>query len=184
MGPDTIASLSLVGFFAAEMLRRGASARSLAQRPTDRGTTLLIVVAQAVAILALVAHVLGGPPVSPVLQWVGALAAWGGIALRVWAMRVLGQFYTRTLLTVPDQPVIQHGPYRWVRHPGYAGALLTWCGAVTVAGRGAAVLLVAALLIGAYWTRIVAEERMLVGALGEAYRTYQARTRRLVPFLV
>jgi protein-S-isoprenylcysteine O-methyltransferase len=50
------------------------------------------------------------------------------IALRSWAAITLGRYYTRTLRTVPDQPVIRSGPYRFVRHPGYLGTQLLWVG--------------------------------------------------------
>lgn len=42
-----------------------------------------------------------------------------GLALRVWSMRTLGAFYTRTLRTAQNQHVVDTGPYRMIRHPGY-----------------------------------------------------------------
>jgi hypothetical protein len=44
-------------------------------------------------------------------------------------MIVLGRFYTRTLVTVSNQELVNRGAYRLVRHPGYRGSLLTWTGA-------------------------------------------------------
>jgi protein-S-isoprenylcysteine O-methyltransferase len=44
-------------------------------------------------------------------------------------------------------------------------------------------LVVGALLVGAYTWRIHTEEAMLLGAFGDQYRQYQRRTRRLIPFV-
>ena len=46
-----------------------------------------------------------------------------------------------------------------------------------------AAVLVAALMLAAYGWRIRSEERMLVDHFGDAYRDYQTRSRRLVPFI-
>ena len=60
--------------------------------------------------------------------WIGVGMMTGGLALRIAAARALGSHYTRTLRTVSDQPVVLSGPYRYVRHPGYAGVLAMWLG--------------------------------------------------------
>jgi protein-S-isoprenylcysteine O-methyltransferase Ste14 len=47
---------------------------------------------------------------------------WTGIGLRLWAFRTLGRYFTFTVMTSADQSVVSNGPYRIIRHPGYAGA--------------------------------------------------------------
>jgi protein-S-isoprenylcysteine O-methyltransferase len=105
------------------------------------------------------------------------------MAQRFWATRVLGRFYTRTLRIAGDQPVIDHGPYKVLRHPGYSGVLLMWSGA----GLAALNWVVAAAVIvgmgGVYWYRIRREEEMLRSVLGQPYETYRERTWKLVPFV-
>ena len=51
-----------------------------------------------------------------------------GLALRAWSMRTLGRSYSRTLRVGDAQQLVDSGPYRFVRHPGYAGSLLIWTG--------------------------------------------------------
>jgi protein-S-isoprenylcysteine O-methyltransferase len=75
------------------------------------------------------------------------------------------------------------GPYRLIRHPGYAGSLLVWTGYCLGIGNWIAVLVVGALMLIAYGWRIRAEERMLADVLGDEYRQYQRHTARLVPFV-
>jgi protein-S-isoprenylcysteine O-methyltransferase Ste14 len=42
-------------------------------------------------------------------------------------MRTLGRAYSRTLRTERER-VVEAGPYRHVRHPGYLGSNLIWLG--------------------------------------------------------
>jgi protein-S-isoprenylcysteine O-methyltransferase len=106
-----------------------------------------------------------------------------GLGLRVWAMAVLGRYYTRTLLALPDQRVVNEGPYRWLRHPGYLGSLQVWVGSGFAHGNGVLAAVIAALILPAYGHRIASEERLLHERFGVAYETYASRTWRLVPFV-
>ena len=103
-----------------------------------------------------------------------------GFALRVWSMRTLGTFYTRTLRTAQDQHVVDTGPYRMIRHPGYTGALLVWIGLALTSRSAPATVAVAVLMGRAYQRRITAEEALLQRALPE-YGDYRRRTKKLIP---
>ena len=107
----------------------------------------------------------------------------GGMALRFWAARALGRFYTRTLRLANDQPVIDRGPYKVLRHPGYSGDLLMWAGAGFATVNWVVATAVIVGMCGAYCYRIWCEEAMLRSAVGQPYETYRARTWRLVPFV-
>src|SRR5262245_10777317 len=180
MVPTITAYALLALFFALEgALRRGRAARSLAAGSSDRGSTLAVGLAFLLAAAALLlapllnyweVGVVGG---SWLVPWLGILLMLGGIALRAWSNRVLGEFYTRTLRTVEGQRLVREGPYRVLRHPGYLGALLTWVGAGLAASNWLALLVVAAVIFAAYCSRIGAEERMLQGAFGEEYEHYR-----------
>jgi len=76
---------------------------------------------------------------------------------------------------------VTHGPYRVLRHPGYAASCLVWVGATLAFGWWPAAVVVGALLLLAYGWRIRAEEALLQTTFGQAYRDYAARTWRLVP---
>lgn len=39
--------------------------------------------------------------------------------LRLWVIATLGRYWTTRILSLPEAPLIQHGPYRFVRHPNY-----------------------------------------------------------------
>lgn len=121
-------------------------------------------------------------PISvPVLT--GCVVAIVGLALRLWAIRTLGRFFTSTVQVQSGQTVVQTGPYALLRHPSYTGALLTALATpIAVASlMGVAVILLVA--VPAYLYRIAIEERTLLAGLGDPYRNYRARTLRLIPYL-
>jgi protein-S-isoprenylcysteine O-methyltransferase len=96
---------------------------------------------------------------------------------------VLGRYYTSTLRHAEDQPIVASGPYRLLRHPGYAGLLLACVGAGLATANWAVTLATALLMVVAYRYRIAAEEAMLLEAFGARYKEYMARTWRLIPYV-
>ena len=114
---------------------------------------------------------------------IGLLVLWSGAALRWWAFRTLGRYFTFSVMTDGDQPVITDGPYRFVRHPGYAGAMLVRAGFGLALGNWLSVALAVVVpLVGVIY-RIHVEEVALFDALGDDYRSYAADRKRLIPFL-
>jgi protein-S-isoprenylcysteine O-methyltransferase Ste14 len=101
--------------------------------------------------------------------------------LRRHCFRMLGSDFRGAVTVRPDQPVIQRGAYRFLRHPSYSGALLMHIGfALALTNWGS----LAIVLIGApplFVYRIRVEERALGDRLGTAYASYMGRTRRLIP---
>jgi protein-S-isoprenylcysteine O-methyltransferase Ste14 len=187
----TVTAYALLAlFFALEgLLRKGRAAKSLEVRSSDRGSTRWVGLAFLIAATALLlapllnyweVGVLDG---SGQLAWLGIVLMLGGIALRAWSNRLLGEFYTRTLRTVEQQRLVRDGPYRVLRHPGYLGCLLMWAGAGLATANWLAAVLIVFVMVAAYGFRIGAEERMLVGAFGQEYEQYRRRTWKLVPFL-
>jgi protein-S-isoprenylcysteine O-methyltransferase Ste14 len=113
----------------------------------------------------------------------GIAIAVAGIALRWYAVITLGRFFTTRVMTSPDQRVVATGPYRFVRHPSYTGMLLTVLGILLCSGNWLALACFVIALPG-FAYRIRVEERALTNALGDPYRDYMRRTKRLVPFVV
>lgn len=113
----------------------------------------------------------------------GLVLMLAGIALRWYAVWVLGASFTVDVATRPGQPVVESGPYRWIRHPSYTGGLLTLLG-VLVCCCNPVSLVALVFALGGYGYRIRIEEEALATALGAPYRDYMRRTKRLIPFLV
>jgi protein-S-isoprenylcysteine O-methyltransferase Ste14 len=184
MNPPQVAGAALIAFGLTEfLLRRGATAKSVKATAADKGTTPLIFATYAAVVCLLFFPKVPGAILSLAIAWVGVALAFSGLLLRWWAMMVLGRFYTRTLTTTSDQTVVTQGPYRWIRHPGYLGSLMTWTGAAAASRNLIVVVLVVALLLWTYTRRIRAEEAMLNHSLGDAYVSYQQKSWRLLPFV-
>lgn len=170
------------GFFVQELfLRQPGAASSLHASHDDDGTTRMILASSGLAYsLPLVLRRLPGPTMPPAAAATGLIMQACGLALRVWSMRTLGSFYTRTLRTTQGHHVVDTGPYRMIRHPGYSGALLVWIGLALASRSAPASILIAALMGRAYQQRITAEEKLLSRDLPE-YCDYSGRTKKLIP---
>src|SRR5579862_831164 len=78
--------------------------------------------------------------------------------------------------------LVNTGPYAYIRHPIYAGAIYwCWAGALDPPGWIAAGF--AALVTVGAFLRMYAEEQLLVERYPE-YREYQARVRRIIPYVL
>jgi protein-S-isoprenylcysteine O-methyltransferase Ste14 len=106
-----------------------------------------------------------------------------GIALAIWARLVLWRSWAGLIVTVREEDqLVQWGPYAVVRHPIYAGLLLALAGTTLTLGTLASYLGLAAGL-AAFMMRVSLEETALGAHFGEAYRAYQQRAKKIIPFL-
>jgi protein-S-isoprenylcysteine O-methyltransferase len=174
----------VAGFLAVEATtRQPGAASALDGAPDDAGSTRALGTAYLAA--AVSAPALRRIPVRP-LPWpvpaLGLAMQASGLALRAWSMQTLRQSYTRTLRVSNEQEVVDRGPYRHLRHPGYLGSLLVWAGFALSSCSLPVVGAVAALIVPAYVRRIDAEETLLEREL-HGYAAYQERTKKLVPAL-
>jgi protein-S-isoprenylcysteine O-methyltransferase Ste14 len=164
-------------------LRVREAVRGKGGRTRDRGSRVLIAISFGAAIAAAsmamsVAPSLGIPVA---VQVFGVLVMWVGLATRVWAVAALGGAFRTTVEVDLDQAVVTTGPYKWIRHPSYAGLLLILAGLGLALGNWLSAAACLALPLPALAWRIHVEEAELRRVLGDAYRAYQTRTARLVP---
>jgi protein-S-isoprenylcysteine O-methyltransferase Ste14 len=164
-------------------LRVHEAVRGKGRRTRDRGTRVLIAISFGAAIAAARIATSMAPSLRiPVaVQVVGVIVMWVGLATRVWAVAALGGAFRTTVEVDPDQAVVSTGPYRWIRHPSYAGLLLILAGLGLALGNWLSAAACLALPLPALVWRIHVEEAELSRVLGDAYRAYQTRTARLIP---
>jgi protein-S-isoprenylcysteine O-methyltransferase Ste14 len=140
------------------------------------GLVLGFVVAIDVTSAALVWH-------RTLLTAVGIALILLGVALRWWAIRVLGRLFTRNVAVHTNQTVVQSGPYRFVRHPAYSGTLLTLLGAGLALTNWLSIIVILASGLAGHLYRVRVEEAALCKALGQPYEDYMRHTRRFIPFI-
>lgn len=122
-------------------------------------------------------------PGGPALLGAGLAAVALGMALRWWAILALGRFFVGYVTVQEDHRVVDSGPYRWLRHPAYAGSWLMFAGIGLGTGSPLALLLCGAVPGIGFVRRARVEEQALLAAMPAAYTEYASRTWRLVPFV-
>jgi protein-S-isoprenylcysteine O-methyltransferase Ste14 len=101
-----------------------------------------------------------------------------GIAFRWYSASLLGKYFTFDVAIHSGQTLIEVGPYRYIRHSSYTGALVSLLGFGLALGElGGGVVGVSCLSM-AYAYRIPVEEAALASALAETYQQYLGRTWR------
>jgi protein-S-isoprenylcysteine O-methyltransferase len=145
---------------------------------------LWLVIASSIWLSLRVVHWAPGRlPPSALWPRLGLLVFVLGIALRWSAIVHLGRFFTVNVAIAQKHELIDSGPYRWIRHPSYTGALLAFVGFALSLGSWLSLLCLVIPIMPVFSWRIYVEERALGEALGDSYRQYMARTRRLIPFV-
>jgi len=111
----------------------------------------------------------------------GLVMMWLGLAVRIWAVVVLGGAFRTTVEVDPDQQLVDWGPYRWIRHPSYTGLVLASAGFGLALGNWLSLAVALLVPLGGLARRIQVEEQVLVFSMGPSYAAYRKRTKRLIP---
>lgn len=105
------------------------------------------------------------------------------IPFLLWVFLSIGKNISETILIKDEHELVMHGPYRWIRHPLYAGSLLLLISTslvladYVILGYAVVGLLAFRLLV------IPAEEKQLLETFGEDYECYQSRTGAILPWI-
>ena len=178
--------LAAAAWAAWALLGNGRWGTERGDRLADAGTlvwgmaTLVGSIVAGVAIAAALPW--AGLPVPPwAARMLGAVVALVGVALREWAVMTLGPLFTQVLMIREGHRVVTSGPYRVLRHPGYAGTLVTVAGLAITLGNWASLALVVLGFFVSHLPRIRREERVLEDSLGKPYREFERTRKRIIP---
>ncbi|KZV73629.1 hypothetical protein PENSPDRAFT_674536 [Peniophora sp. CONT] len=140
---------------------------------------------------------LHNPYVSPLFMF-GVSSAIIGALIRRWSYHAMGRHFTFQLAILKDHQLVTHGPYAYVRHPGYTAIILNIGGLFacelsggswwvethafdSIVGKGVALLsMVSIVHIVAIVTRAPAEDRMLHEKFGKEWEEWKVQ----VPYLL
>jgi len=158
-------------------------------RRQDKGSRLVLICVLTLGVLVgmLLAFTVPATAITsarPFLFWLGILLIYVGIALRLYAIHVLGAFFTTAVAVAPGQTVIETGPYRLIRHPSYTGFLITLLGFGLCLTNWLSLLVIMACALIGFSYRIRVEEQVLQEQLGQRYQEYMRRTKWLIPFVL
>jgi protein-S-isoprenylcysteine O-methyltransferase Ste14 len=169
------------------ILRFGNEAKSIAKTEKDKNSTILLGILNIINLLLLISGFLLNHATIYILfskifiPSFGILIMITGFYIRVIAIKTLKEYYTRTLKIQSSQKVVDTGMYKYVRHPGYIGSILQWLGAGIASNNLIVLVLITITTFIVYHYRIQSEEKMLVEGLGDKYKDYMNRTKRLIP---
>jgi protein-S-isoprenylcysteine O-methyltransferase len=151
----------------------------------DRGSLRLlwIVIVASVTLSFNLAYRLpaAGMGAAPALRSLGIVIFVAGLSIRWYAIVHLGRFFTVNVAIAADHRLIDTGPYRFVRHPSYTGALMAFVGLALCLANWASLVMMVVPVFLVFLRRMQVEEGALLAALGNQYRDYMNRTKRLIP---
>ena len=104
-----------------------------------------------------------------------------GICFRVWAIITLGHYYSHIVRKVNGHKIIDSGPYKYIRHPAYAGMIIAHFGALLYFFNLITLMIFFLAFIPAIILRIFVEEKTLFKI--EGYPNYSENRKRLIPLI-
>lgn len=180
--------IALLVFIVGELVIRVRTARNRAKGTTEWSSLVVVIVGFGLGIVGsiLIAthQTWAAIPFGRLALFIAGIAVMVlGLVLRAWSVIVLGRNFTVYVQVRAEQPVVDSGPYRLLRHPSYTGLLLVCFGIGLALGNWLALVVVVAVPTVAILTRIRVEERALLAGIGEPYRRFMATRKRLIPWV-
>jgi protein-S-isoprenylcysteine O-methyltransferase Ste14 len=116
------------------------------------------------------------------LRWVGMGMAAAGFLFIFWSGVSLGKYYSADVTLQKDHHLIKDGPYRFIRHPRYLGALLLGIG-MTLLFRSWIGFILIVPFTGVVLFRIRDEEAFMRMEFGVDWDVYCGESWRLIPYV-
>jgi len=148
--------------------------------PVRRLVAVLLLVTMVVAGRTLEATTGGRLMWNPVAAAAGVAIVFLGLRLHFWARGTLARGWSPIVSPRADAPLMEEGPYAYLRHPLYAAILLVALGTLTAHCSRATLAAMVGFAVGIAIKRR-AEDRALEDRFGERWRAYARRVPAFVP---
>jgi methyltransferase len=102
-----------------------------------------------------------------------------GMSLRAASMKALGERWTTQISTLPGEPLVESGVYRYLRHPNYLGVILEISALPLLHHAWLTAILYGLLNLLFFMTKIRLEESALIESSGQ--RSFFLERARLIP---
>jgi protein-S-isoprenylcysteine O-methyltransferase Ste14 len=152
-------------------------------QPVGTTTGMKIISASGLAFAALhFAAIFAFSSITAERGFVGALLYLWSLGLFWWAIKT-NSYARLSAAFSPDVPVhlVEHGPYKFIRHPFYCSYILTWSAGTIATGRWWLLPTVVVMVIIYLRAATVEEAKFSRSSLAEEYERYRAHTALLVP---
>lgn len=164
------------------LVRSGKSDLQNVDRRTELYLWLVITVAITIGVY--VSFIIYKPIVAiNNFSYVGLAVMIAGIVLRVAAIKQLGKYFTVDVTIRKEHELLKTGLYKYLRHPSYTGALVSFLGLGITLNNWFSLLIIFIPICIVFIVRINTEEKALIDQFGDRYKNYINNTKRLIPFI-
>jgi protein-S-isoprenylcysteine O-methyltransferase Ste14 len=118
---------------------------------------------------------------SLIFPYAGIILVICGLLFRWFAILSLKHQFTVDVSIRKDHRIVSDGIYRVLRHPSYAGSLLSLLGLGLFFANYLSILVIFLPTCSAFLYRIHIEEKALIETFGDEYLRYCHKTKRLIP---
>ncbi len=176
--PDTVIIILYLVWMLLELPISRRDADTEGKQTSDSATCPLYAVGQALTILSAL-WFSSSWRVPNLVHCLGISIFLLGVSYRLWAIRTLGQFYSHRVRMVANHQIVDSGPYRYTRHPAYAGMMVANAGICVYFFNYVTTLTFLLILLPSILRRIAIEEKVLFRI--EGYRVFAESRKRLFP---
>lgn len=151
----------------------------------DMGSTVLIIIGSVSGFVLIVYLSLNEILLLP--SWfiyAGLVLFASGMLFRFWAILTLGRYFSPIVGIYKEHALVKTGPYRYVRHPSYSGALLMLFSYALIMRSLIGGIVVFCMMLLIYLYRIKVEEKVLEERFADKYREYSKNRKKLIPWII
>ncbi|MEO8087963.1 MAG: isoprenylcysteine carboxylmethyltransferase family protein [Bacteroidota bacterium] len=159
-------------------------AESKEKKSTDRNTIWLILIGSGIGqITSLIEWAYFSDKI--IIGWtiIGASLLIVGTFFRLYAIYVLGKYFSSTVQIKEEHKIISIGPYKYLRHPSYTGAYLAMLGSAVFLHSIIGILIFGIGMLFVYRLRIKTEEQTLINKFKDEYLNYSEHTYKMFPLI-
>lgn len=149
-------------------------------RSRDKGVVSAIIISSTISTIVYFSSSIAPQPVQLLT---GVILILFGCILRTWAKMTLGIHFSHTLRVLKEHKLINHGLFRFIRHPAYSGTILLMTGFGFFLHSNVALICFFIFFILAMH-RIENEEEMMEASFGRQYLLYRKYSWKLFPFII
>lgn len=161
------------------------SSKSTSKQRSDKGSLILlwVMITLCFTFGFIFANYHIWEPINFIIAGIGLLLILAGAFIRWVSIFQLKNAFTVDVAIGNEHTLKTDGMYKSIRHPSYLGILLIMTGFSICMNSVISVLIVVIPMFLVLLYRISVEEKVLFDEFGDAYNSYKAGTKRLIPFV-
>ena len=180
---DFLPVLCAIALYAARIREFFVKRNVIAGQVNEKATFLALLISGTLVVtLALVEYLMRKTGFHLIPFIAGLLVVGSAIAIRSAAVRALGRMWSVHIEIRREHELVRSGPFGWVRHPIYLGAILELVGAMLLMNSVYTWIVFVFFFAPSLFARIRLEERAMIARFGDAYVQYRKTTPAVLPW--